>query len=202
MRRLRLNISFLGRLGLVPLGISAWIGLAATAGGAAPPPNDNFASAQVIQIGFNVWGTVNGTNANATAGPRGPAHAGTAARNSVWYSWTAPIDGTIYLDAFNSSFTARLAVYNGTVLSNLSAVEASDFNASYGVNASTFTSLTQAGGKLGGVRFKASAGTTYYIAVDTQSGTAGSFVLTWTYHSRSEARRVGKECRSRWSPYH
>ena len=26
----------------------------------------------------------------------------------------------------------------------------------------------------------------------------------WTsnYHQRSEERRVGKECRSRWSPYH
>src|SRR5574341_1151552 len=24
----------------------------------------------------------------------------------------------------------------------------------------------------------------------------------WTFHSRSEERRVGKECRSRWSPYH
>ena len=23
-----------------------------------------------------------------------------------------------------------------------------------------------------------------------------------TYHKRSEERRVGKECRSRWSPYH
>ena len=23
-----------------------------------------------------------------------------------------------------------------------------------------------------------------------------------TFHSRSEERRVGKECRSRWSPYH
>ena len=23
-----------------------------------------------------------------------------------------------------------------------------------------------------------------------------------TYHDRSEERRVGKECRSRWSPYH
>src|SRR5260370_211712 len=33
-----------------------------------------------------------------------------------------------------------------------------------------------------------------------------SLVLTWLYHalmeSRSEERRVGKECRSRWSPYH
>ena len=27
-------------------------------------------------------------------------------------------------------------------------------------------------------------------------------VLKETYRSRSEERRVGKECRSRWSPYH
>src|SRR3712207_9522955 len=28
-------------------------------------------------------------------------------------------------------------------------------------------------------------------------------ILTWTSNgSRSEERRVGKECRSRWSPYH
>ena len=27
-------------------------------------------------------------------------------------------------------------------------------------------------------------------------------VLDWTVETRSEERRVGKECRSRWSPYH
>ena len=26
--------------------------------------------------------------------------------------------------------------------------------------------------------------------------------LNWKRHLRSEERRVGKECRSRWSPYH
>ena len=26
--------------------------------------------------------------------------------------------------------------------------------------------------------------------------------LPWNYQNRSEERRVGKECRSRWSPYH
>src|SRR2546421_1902616 len=26
--------------------------------------------------------------------------------------------------------------------------------------------------------------------------------LTWIFGKRSEERRVGKECRSRWSPYH
>ena len=27
-------------------------------------------------------------------------------------------------------------------------------------------------------------------------------MMTMTYEMRSEERRVGKECRSRWSPYH
>lgn len=171
-----MNISLPRRLGLVPLGLMALIGLVTTALGAAPA-NDNFASASVISVGFNDWGTVTGTNAGATFEPGEPAHAGTPALNSVWYAWTAPKDGTIYLDAFNSSFTARLAVYNGTTLSNLSVVAASDFNAPSASVPGT------ANGNLGGVRFRASAGTTYYIAVDTRAGTAGPFVLNWAYHS-------------------
>src|SRR5258707_10096816 len=31
---------------------------------------------------------------------------------------------------------------------------------------------------------------------------AGSYVFRLTVTDRSEERRVGKECRSRWSPYH
>ena len=31
---------------------------------------------------------------------------------------------------------------------------------------------------------------------------AVSILLTWALLTRSEERRVGKECRSRWSPYH
>src|SRR5258708_25004833 len=30
----------------------------------------------------------------------------------------------------------------------------------------------------------------------------GGAVINYVSHSRSEERRVGKECRSRWSPYH
>ena len=30
----------------------------------------------------------------------------------------------------------------------------------------------------------------------------GNFIKTWYCVKRSEERRVGKECRSRWSPYH
>ena len=31
---------------------------------------------------------------------------------------------------------------------------------------------------------------------------SGKWILAWNGASRSEERRVGKECRSRWSPYH
>ena len=161
---------------MLPLGISVWIGLAGTV--LAAPPNDDFANAEPISVGYNDWGAVKGTNASATAQPGEPAFSGLPAVNSVWYTWIAPKDGIIYLDAFNSDpLTARVAVYNGTVLSNLSVVAASDFNSP---SASIPGIL---GGNLGGVRFLASAGTTYYIAVDTELGTPGPFVLNWAYHS-------------------
>ena len=38
----------------------------------------------------------------------------------------------------------------------------------------------------------------YYSAIKRNE--IGSFLETWM--DRSEERRVGKECRSRWSPYH
>ena len=38
--------------------------------------------------------------------------------------------------------------------------------------------------------------------VDTYRGKNKKVVLLWNLFNRSEERRVGKECRSRWSPYH
>ena len=35
------------------------------------------------------------------------------------------------------------------------------------------------------------------LVVDTQKG-----IVDERLYARSEERRVGKECRSRWSPYH
>src|SRR5260370_10407175 len=40
------------------------------------------------------------------------------------------------------------------------------------------------------------------IKIDEQHGDASSFALCRSEGARSEERRVGKECRSRWSPYH
>ena len=47
-------------------------------------------------------------------------------------------------------------------------------------------------------------GTAILFAVGAVSGTVLSFELglLWPEFMRSEERRVGKECRSRWSPYH
>ena len=39
------------------------------------------------------------------------------------------------------------------------------------------------------------------IGIAFVTGPIGCFII-WRRLSRSEERRVGKECRSRWSPYH
>ena len=40
-----------------------------------------------------------------------------------------------------------------------------------------------------------------YVA-NPQKTDNGKFITGYACDSRSEERRVGKECRSRWSPYH
>ena len=52
-------------------------------------------------------------------------------------------------------------------------------------------------GRLVGKRFRAD----YFLSSVLKHGTHGcNYMLT--VNLRSEERRVGKECRSRWSPYH
>ena len=40
------------------------------------------------------------------------------------------------------------------------------------------------------------------ISIGTTSADLGAIQLWSDFNKRSEERRVGKECRSRWSPYH
>src|SRR3712207_7499347 len=50
---------------------------------------------------------------------------------------------------------------------------------------------------------QASLATTITAAAEAGRNASGStFTLTTGLDTRSEERRVGKECRSRWSPYH
>src|SRR2546425_9731363 len=40
------------------------------------------------------------------------------------------------------------------------------------------------------------------VIVENKPGAGGNLGAEFAVKSRSEERRVGKECRSRWSPYH
>jgi uncharacterized delta-60 repeat protein/uncharacterized repeat protein (TIGR01451 family) len=173
-----MNVSFLGRLGLVPLGISAWISLAATARGATAPPNDNFANAIVIA---GNWGTVSADTTAATAEPGEPAHAGAPAAHSVWYKLIVIQDGTMTVHTYGSAIDTRLAVYsvpantNAAVNSVLFPVAANDdMNLSrfFGPSVSRGPSI---------VKFPVRQGAVYYVAVDSNRG-GGQVQLTWGYN--------------------
>src|ERR1035437_7403469 len=181
MRRLRMNISFLSRLGLVPLGLIAWIGLSSTATAAAPA-NDNFANAIVI-TGFG--GTTNADTTSATAEPGEPAHAGAPAAHSVWYKLIvipeAGPNASMTIHTYGSAIDTRLAVYavpantNAAVNGVLFPVAANDdMNLSqfFGPSVSRGPSI---------VKFPVKQGAVYYVAVDSNRG-GGQVQLTWGYN--------------------
>ena len=96
-----MNASFLGRLGFLPLGISAWIGLAANVG---------------------VSGSTAGTNTSASTETGEPDPLGIGIGGiveTVWYVWTAPADGAYSFTTAGSSFDAELGVYTGTAVNAL-----------------------------------------------------------------------------------
>lgn len=203
------------------------------------PANDNFADAQQIDASA-LWGSVSGTNTSATAEVNEPNHAGFPARNSVWYKWTAPVDGEVQLDTIGSTFDTVLAVYTGSAVGTLNQIAANDdlyptysrpgqgaigqfnivaqpfdttnippppeFLTIYQTNPvvpfirigmvgetvtqpfSGFPGSFAQGSGASGLRFNATAGTTYYFAVDGKFGFTGGFTLNWAYHSSGVLR--------------
>ncbi len=128
-------------------------------GGSAAPVNDTFANALAL-TGANASTTGRNTGASAQAGE--PAHAGLAATNSVWWTWTAPASGGVTVSTVGSDFDTVLAVYTGASVNALTPV--ADDDQSGGDN----TSL---------LNFTAVAGTTYRLAVDGYQSAAGNIVL-------------------------
>jgi C1A family cysteine protease len=126
----------------------------------ATPANDNFAN-RIVLSGTNF--TANGANVNATAQSGEPAHAGSTAVKSVWWSWTAPTGGWVTFRTAGSAFDTVLAVYTGGLVGNLSPVAAND---------------DEPGALTSSVSFIAMAGVTYQIAVDSYSGASGTIVLS------------------------
>lgn len=79
-----------------------------------PPANDDFADA--LPLPFQ--GTVTGYNIGATREPGEPAHAGEPGGASVWWTWTAPFDGTASV-AVEPTFDGVVAVYAGNRVDDL-----------------------------------------------------------------------------------
>ncbi|MDB9528277.1 cadherin-like domain-containing protein [Oscillatoria sp. CS-180] len=82
--------------------------------------------------------------------------------DSIWWRWTAPVSGLINATTAGSGINAVVAVYTGTAISNLSSV----------------TNQVSPGGSSGSYTFTASAGTTYFFAVDGVREAQGPIQLT------------------------
>jgi alpha-tubulin suppressor-like RCC1 family protein len=128
----------------------------------AGPPNDMFANRIPI---VGLASTVAGSNVFATKEPGEPDHGGNSGGSSVWWTWTAPTNGTAALNTLGSAFETVLAVYTGNVVSNLTLVAADDGYSGYrDYNESV-------------VDFAAVQGTAYQIAVDGFDGATGNIML-------------------------
>lgn len=124
----------------------------------AAPANDDFAEA-TAKTGDMV--EVVGTTDEATSEASEPNHGGIPAAHSVWYRWTAPRSGLIYVDIeCLSSFDPIVAVYRGSSLAGLSEV---------GTDRSGEQCTEPE------LSFRAAGGVEYRIAVDAAAG--GEFVL-------------------------
>lgn len=138
----------------------------------AQPTNDNFASAALIE---GLIGTFDGDNTDATKEAGEAYHAGNVGGASIWYMWTAPIEGVVTFDTLGSEVDTLLAVYEGNSYSTLvSMAQNDDFDP----------------GNKGPsqVQFWAHANTTYRIAVDGAGGASGVTKLSWHYYSAGEFR--------------
>jgi hypothetical protein len=117
-----------------------------------PASNDNFKNR--IQLhGINI--AVTGYNAGARAEAGEPVIPG-AVGKSVWWSWIAPVSGTVSIDLGGSDHSFPVGVFTGTSLANLS-------------EESTNT---------GGISFEAVQGKTYQIVIDDSAGLTGEIKFT------------------------
>jgi len=91
---------------------------------------------------------------------------------------------------------------NGYDFGNLDSDPNDDVTGS-GANHGTHTAGTVAGDGTNGTATGVAPGAQIMVCkVMRSDGSGASFASIYEAHQRSEERRVGKECRSRWSPYH
>ncbi|RME67140.1 MAG: hypothetical protein D6781_13835, partial [Verrucomicrobia bacterium] len=125
------------------------------------PPNDDFANRVPIQ-GTRV--SVGGTTVGATAEPGEPRHFSDSSGRSVWWTWTAPREGTAFL---NLTGGGGITAYTGAGPGALYPVEDSRSEPSRAV-------------------LRVEAGTTYHLAVDAFEYKTGPLRLDLELVARPE----------------
>jgi hypothetical protein len=134
----------------------------------AAPGNDAVSNAQPLS-GNCPSVTVTGSNRGASRESwETKSYAGSSPSHSIWYKWSAPVNGPVAVDTSGSDFDTVLAVYNKWPISSQPAWQNDD-----GIGS---TSL---------VPFNAVQGTTYYIVVDGYNGQMGNIRLTVTFACKS-----------------
>ena len=119
-----------------------------------PATNDNFASAQEIK-GNGLLG-VPMSVMDATMEPLEPLHWGTGPQKSLWWKWTAPLAGNLYVYHASLAGEVLLALYQGASVDSLRLV-------------------VKATNSLNG--FVVSAGQTYYLAGAVPADALGDIAL-------------------------
>ncbi len=148
------------------------LAVGAAVAGVGTESNDAFAAARALS---GTADSDSGSNTLASSEPGEPAHDGTAATRSLWWTWTAPASGLLTLDTNGSSFDTLLAVYTGSALASLT-LQASDDDSGDGSQSR--------------LDLVVAAGTTYRIAVDGFEAATGSVVLTLAFDERAEQTLV------------
>jgi outer membrane protein assembly factor BamB/subtilisin family serine protease len=148
---------------------------------AAPntPPNTLFANRTVL-YGLDPYARTNNADAPAALEAGTPVIVGMQGGHSLWWQWTAPQDATVEIDTSGTNggqfpggttYPTLLGVYQGTSLSNLTAV------ASSGNFANNQLEGTSGTVPFAEVSFKAKAGSTYVINVQGQGTQSGQTIL-------------------------
>jgi subtilisin family serine protease len=130
--------------------------------GAGGPANNDFVD-RITVSGSSV--TTTGSNAGADKESGEPNHAQSGGA-SVWWSWTAPANGSVTVDTAGSNYDTLLGVYTGTAVNALTTIGTNDDASGLGLRSR--------------VTFTASAGVTYQIAVDGFNAATGNITLNIT----------------------
>ncbi|HUD47773.1 MAG TPA: hypothetical protein VMR33_13145 [Candidatus Baltobacteraceae bacterium] len=142
-----------------------------------PAANDIFKNR--IQLhGINAAAT--GYNAGAMHEPGAPVVPGSTGKNS-WWTWTAPVSGTVSIDLTGSDYAFPVGVFTGTTVSNLTLAAAGSGSVSFqSVQGKAYQiTVADAGGLTGKIKFALQAPVVELALLGTPLRSDGLTLLTY-----------------------